>query len=76
MTTISVHEAKTHLSRWLVRVAGGEEVIISKSGRPIAKLVPLGTRPQQREPGGDEGKVWISNDFDAPLPEVVLRDFE
>lgn len=76
MTIINIHEAKTHLSRWLVRVAAGEEITISKSGRPIAKLVPLNARPERREPGGDEGKVWISDDFDAPLPEEVLQDFE
>ncbi len=76
MTTINIHEAKTHLSRWLVRVAGGEEIIIAKAGHPIAKLVPVKKPLHRRKPGLDAGKVWISEDFDAPLPEEVLREFE
>jgi prevent-host-death family protein len=73
--TINIHEAKTHLSRWLARVARGDEVVIAKAGKPIARLVPF-HKPGQRTLGPDEGKVFIADDFDAPLPDEVLGDFE
>ena len=76
MTEVNIHEAKTHLSRLLARVAAGEEVIISKAGRPIARLVPIRTRNKDRVPGQDEGKIWISDDFDEPLPPDVQSQFE
>jgi prevent-host-death family protein len=65
---VSVHEAKTHLSRLLRRVESGEEVVIARGGRPIAKLVPA-SPPRRREMGFDRGKVVIADDFDAPLDE-------
>jgi prevent-host-death family protein len=74
--TINIHEAKTHLSRLLERVSEGEEILISKAGRPVARLVPAGERPERREPGSASGRVVISEDFDAPLPEEVLETFE
>jgi len=76
MTTVNVHEAKTHLSRLLNRVATGEEITIAKAGRAVARLVPVTDAVEPRTPGMDAGKIWISDDFDAPLPEQVLRDFE
>jgi len=76
MTTVNVHEAKTHLSRLLARVAAGEEVIISKAGRPIARLVPIRARQPKRIPGQDEGLIWIADDFDAPLPADIQSSFE
>jgi prevent-host-death family protein len=70
MEPVSVHEAKTHLSRLLQRVEAGEEVVIARSGHPIARLVPVGpTRP--RVPGRLKGAVSVSDDFDAPLPEEL-----
>jgi prevent-host-death family protein len=74
-TIVNVHEAKTHLSRLLDRVAGGEEVVIAKAGKPVARLVAVG-RPGKRRLGDDVGRVTIADDFDAPLPEGVLADFE
>jgi prevent-host-death family protein len=74
--TVNVHEAKTHLSRLLERVSEGEEVVISKAGRPVARLVPAGERPERREPGTGSGRVVVGEDFDAPLPEEVLESFE
>ncbi len=74
MIVHNVHETKTNLSRLLDRVEAGEEIIIGRSGRPIAKLVPL--LAGRRQLGGDEGRVILSPDFDAPLPESVLKDFE
>ena len=75
MTVVSVHEAKTHLSRLLRRVASGEEVLISRSGKPVARLVPV-TRPKKRQLGRDRGVFVVPENFDEPLPEDVLRDFE
>ena len=70
-----MHEAKTHLSRLLARVAAGEEVLISRAGNPVAKLVPVTKRRARRLPGRDEGAGWIADDFDAPLPKNVLALF-
>jgi len=75
-TTVNIHEAKTHFSQLLLRVMGGEEVIIARAGRPVARLVPIGQRPAKRMPGSAAGKVFLSPDFDAPLPESLLADFE
>ncbi len=63
------------LSRLLRRVETGEEIVISRSGKPVARLVPERNRPQ-RTFGRDRGLFEVPNDFDAPLPEVVLADFE
>jgi len=73
---VNVHEAKTHLSKLLERVQLGEEVIIAKSGKPVARLVGVGERPKRREPGSAKGTLIYSDDFDAPLPEEVLNSFE
>jgi prevent-host-death family protein len=71
-TIVNIHEAKTHLSNLLVRVADGEEIIIAKAGRPIAVLSAIQSAPEPRTPGGDAGTVIISADFDAPLDEFDL----
>ncbi|MCX5866765.1 MAG: type II toxin-antitoxin system Phd/YefM family antitoxin [Proteobacteria bacterium] len=73
---INVHEAKTHFSRFLDRVGNGEEIIIAKAGKPIARLLPLHRKAGTRTPGSARGKVKISEDFDAPLPATVLKEFE
>jgi len=73
---VNIHEAKTNLSKLLTRVSAGEEVIIAKAGKPIARLVPVVERPTQRTPGSAKGKVTISADFDAPLPKAVVEAFE
>ncbi len=67
---INVHEAKTHLSRLLKRVAAGEEITISRAGVPVAKLIAAGPRGKSRPMGMDKGKIWIADDFDAPDPEL------
>jgi prevent-host-death family protein len=71
--TFNVHDAKTHLSRLLDRVAQGEEIIIAKSGRPVAKLVQVSAEP--RKPGRLKGRIRIGPDFDEPLPEEILTAF-
>jgi prevent-host-death family protein len=62
---VNVHEAKTNLSRLLEQVAQGEEVIIGKAGKPVAKLVPYNARSGPRRPGGWEGKVWMAEGWDS-----------
>ena len=73
---VNIHEAKTHFSKILDRVMNGEEVIIAKAGKPVARLLPITDRPLRRIPGSAADKIWISPDFDAPLPEDILKDFE
>lgn len=73
---VNIYEAKTHLSKLLVRVREGEEIVIAKAGKPIARLVPVVERPARRLPGSAKGKVSIAPDFDAPLPESILEVFE
>jgi len=74
--SVNIHEAKTHLSRLLDEVSRGEEVTIAKAGKPIARLVPITSSRPTRTPGFLRGKIRISNDFDAPLPDDVQRSFE
>ena len=74
--TYNVHEAKTHLSKLLQRVAGGEEVIIAKAGVPVARLVPARQQQRKRELGAARGRIFIADDFDAPLPDEILDLFE
>lgn len=76
MISVNVHEAKTHLSRLLERVAAGEEILISKAGKPMAKLTPLSKPQVNRVPGLDIGVIKIPDDFDAPLPDDLLQLFE
>jgi prevent-host-death family protein len=70
MAVFNIHEAKTHFSKLLERVLRGEEVVIAKAGKPVARLLPF-TRDDgaARKPGIDKGKVIIKSDFDAPLAE-------
>jgi len=72
---INIHEAKTHFSKLLQRVAGGEEVTISRAGVPVARLVPVETKSKVRPLGFARGEVWIADDFDAPLPDELLKEF-
>ena len=75
MEEVNIHEAKTHLSRLLLRVAGGEEIVIARAGKPVAKLVPIEPKPQ-RVLGQDEGLFEVPEDFDASLPDEVLALFQ
>ena len=76
MVNVNVHEAKTQLSRLLLRVAAGEVVIISRSGKPIARIVPYSESEKPRPLGLDRGLFEVPDDFDAPLPEELLAAFE
>ncbi len=71
----NLYEAKLNLSRLVDRAAAGEEIVIAKNGKPMAKLVALPPKPK-RVPGGWEGKVWIADNFDDPLPDDLLDLFE
>ena len=71
---VNIYDAKTRLSELVDRAAAGEEVIIAKAGKPVARLVPL--RVRERSPGRGAGTIKIAPDFDEPLPNDVLRDFD
>lgn len=68
---VNVHEAKTHLSRLLERVSEGEEIVIAKAGRPVAKLIPYVESDEPRKPGAWKGRVWIADDFDELPPDIL-----
>lgn len=74
--TVSLYDAKTNLSSLVERAAGGEEIVISKSGKPKALLVPLDDVKPLRRPGRGKGAWRLRADFDAPLPARVLKTFE
>lgn len=73
---INIHEAKTHFSKLLLRVMAGEEIVIAKAGVPVARLIPIESKKKMRTPGSAEGQFVIAADFDDPLPESVLKQFE
>ncbi len=72
---VNVHQAKTQLSKLLARVRAGEEITIAKNGQPIARLVPV-EATACRLFGADRGRFEVPEDFDSPLPDEVLKDFE
>ncbi len=74
--TVNIHEAKTQLSQLLLRVKMGEEVVIAKAGKPVARLIPFTAHPACRTAGSAKGQIWIASDFDAPLPADILNAFE
>lgn len=76
MTEVNIHEAKTHLSRLLARVASGEEIVISKAGVPLARLVPFRRESGARPLGIDRDAYRVPDDFNRALPRDVLNDFE
>ena len=71
--SVNMHQAKTDLSKLVVRALEGDEVIITRDGEPVARLVPV----RKRRIGGQlRGQIWTSPHFDDPLPEELLKDFE
>lgn len=72
---VNIHAAKTHLSRLIDRAAAGEEIIIARAGKPVARLAPLAPAHAKREPGLWRGLIKIAEDFDAPLPDRLLKGF-
>lgn len=71
MSVVNIHEAKTHLSRLLERVSAGEEIVIAKAGRPVAKLIPYLESDEPRKMGAWKGRVWIADDFDELPPDIL-----
>jgi len=76
MTKVNIHQAKTQFSRLVDLAAGGEEVIIAKSGKPVARLVPYTPKSAVRRPEGLRGKIRIKKNFDESLPKELLAGFE
>jgi prevent-host-death family protein len=72
---VNIHQAKTHLSRLLQRVADGEEVTIARAGKPVARLVAVEPPKTARPLGFARDEIWIADDFDAPLPGDLLAAF-
>lgn len=76
MLEVNTHQAKTHLSRLLQRVAAGEEIVISRAGKPLARLVPFREPNRNRALGEDKGLYHVPEDFNAPLPDDLMEAFE
>jgi prevent-host-death family protein len=76
MVIVNVHEAKTHLSRILERVAAGEEVILAKAGKPVARIVPYEAPSRRRTFGYARGRIEIPDSFFEPLPDDELQGWE
>ena len=75
MSQVNLHEAKTHLSRLVDRAAAGEEIVIARSGKPVAKLIAFDRDATPRQFGSMRGLIDVADDFDAPLPADVLGLF-
>ncbi len=73
---VNIYAAKTQLSRLVDRASAGEEVVITRHGRPVARLVPTEAKLKPRKLGILAGKIRVARDFDAPLPEEILAAFE
>jgi prevent-host-death family protein len=76
MVQVNVHEAKTHLSRFLKRVSNGEEIVIARDGHPVARLIPFRAPKGARLIGRGKGDFEMRDDFNAPLSAKVLKSFE
>jgi prevent-host-death family protein len=72
---VNIHEAKTHLSKLLLRVPGGDEIIIARAGVPVARLVPVEPQRHPLRLGINRGRFEVPEDFDAPLPPEILAAF-
>ena len=75
MKSINLHAAKTHLSRLVDKAVAGENIVIAKAGKPMVRLVPVAASGRRTGFGTLKGKIRISADFDAPLPDEILRGF-
>ena len=75
MKFVDLRAAKTHLSRLIDEAAKGEDVVIARNGKPVVRLIPVAAGRRRRIAGSLKGKIWISDDFDAPLPDDLARAF-
>jgi prevent-host-death family protein len=76
MKTVSIHEAKTRLSRLVDQAASGEDVVISRNGRPVARLTRIESPPRRVRFGVLKGRIVVPDDFDKPLPATARKAFE
>jgi len=76
MLTVNIHEAKTQFSKLIARVEAGEEIVIARDGAPVARLVAIRQPLSKRISGRDRDLFTVPEDFDAPLPESILEEFE
>jgi prevent-host-death family protein len=76
MTIVNIYDAKTRLSQLVEEAAAGNDVVIARGGKPVARLTRLGLSKRKLKFGVLRGKIKVSADFDAPLPSEVLRQFE
>jgi prevent-host-death family protein len=74
-TTLNLYEAKNQLSALVDRAAKGEEIVIAKHGKPLAKLVAVAKSKRKRKPSNAMKIEWIADDFNAPLPPEILKSF-
>jgi len=72
---VNIHDAKTQFSKFINQALKGEEIIIARDGQPLIRLVPYTEETQIRKGGQFEGLIQISDDFDAPLPDEILKQF-
>ena len=72
---VNIYEAKSKFSKLISQAMAGEEIIIAQSGKPVAKLVPFEKPRLDRKPGSAKNKITIADDFDAPLPDDILKEF-
>lgn len=72
---INIHDAKTHFSKLITQALSGEDIIIARSGQPLVRLVPYSEETPIRRGGQLKGMIQISDDFDAPLPDDILKQF-
>jgi prevent-host-death family protein len=74
--TVNIFEAKTNLSKLIARAEKGEEIVIARAGKAVARLTKLEPIKKRIRFGGLKGKIWVADDFDAPLPDAILSEFE
>jgi len=75
MKTVNIQAAKAHLSTLVEETGAGEEIVIAKAGKPVARLMPLEKKDFRKTLGMPKEKIWVSDDFDAPLPPDLLKAF-
>jgi prevent-host-death family protein len=75
MKTVNLHAAKTHLSRLVDEAVQGQDIVIARAGKPLVRLTPVVARARRIGYGADKGRIRIKGDFDAPLPDDLLRAF-
>ncbi len=75
MTQVNLEDATANLKTLVEQARAGEEVFIEQEGKPVVRLVPVASGTDKRQFGSAKGKIWMSDDFDDPLPEELLREF-